>query len=234
MKKHNLVLASFFNTQVDPQKKVYWKSDIKKLDPLINSVIDNKQKIIIFHDCFDNTPTLENCKFIKTFPDNEFVPTVARWKIYLDYLNLNKQNIKNAFCVDSTDVQMLNNPFEIIDKNVLYCGSEYQWKIGDRWLQKRKKLFDIVDYNDVIQIHKSKVMLNAGIVGGNIEMLIRFLIYLTELHELHSRNIKKSLDMPIFNYCVLKYFPNDYITGDLVHTPYRRKIIDSSSWWKHK
>lgn len=234
MKKSNLVLASYFTSQPDPQKNLFWKADINRLYPLIDSVIKKNEKIIIFHDCFDNTHDIKNCEFIRTLPNPYFVPTVARWEIYLDYLSVNSKRIKNVFCVDSTDVQMLNNPFPFINLDILYCGSEYQWKVGDRWLQKRKKNINILDYDNVLDENKNNVMLNAGIVGGHVLLVKDFLEKLTDLHNSNSKKVRKSLDMPIFNYCVMKYFPNNYVTGDIVHTPYRRKITQSSSWWKHK
>lgn len=234
MKKYNLVLASFFNSLPDPQRNIYWESDLTKLYPLINSVISKNEKIIIFHDCFDTIPQIENCEFIKSSPNPDFVPTVARWEIYLDYLNANVENIDKVFCVDSTDVLMLNNPFPFINNDTLYCGSEIQWKIGDRWLQKRRKIIKISDYTDILKLNKNKVMLNAGIVGGDINILLNFLKNLTKLHNLNSKKIKRSLDMPMFNYCMLKYFTNKYVTGDIVHTPYRKRISESTSWWKHK
>lgn len=234
MEKSNLVLGSFFNSQPDPQKNLFWKADINRLYPLIDSVIEKNQKIIIFHDCFDDTPDIKNCEFIRTSPNPDFVPTVARWEKYLDYLSVNSKRIKNVFCVDSTDVEMLNNPFPFINADMLYCGSEYQWKVGDRWLQKRKKVINISDYDNILNENKNNVMLNAGIVGGHVFLLKDFLEKLTDLHNSNSKKIKKSLDMPIFNYCVMKYFSNKYVTGDIVHTPYRRKITQSSSWWKHK
>jgi len=81
---------------------------------------------------------------------------------------------------------------------------------------------------------KGQFYLKCHNIYYNQQWLIDFLEKLTDLHNLNSKKTKKSLDMPIFNYCVMKYFSNKYVTGDVVHTPYRMKITQSSSWWKHK
>jgi len=230
----NYVFASFFNAKKCPQRNVQWSSNYNLLLPLINSVLEKSDaKIIIFHDNLTNLPEVERCFFKKVNISGLYAVTVERWFHYLNELQHNN-NIKNIFMVDSTDVQMLNNPFNRLQKDIIYCGSEYRWCVGDRWLKKRCKKFYIDDYLEVLEKNSDRNMLNAGIIGSNKNTIIQFLTYLTRLHKNHSQNIIKSLDMPIFNYTILKYFQESYITGNQVHTPYKDNINLGESWWKHK
>jgi hypothetical protein len=230
----NYVFASFFNGKKCPQRNVQWSSDPKLLLPLIESVVDKSDAtVVIFYDNLEYIPKIERCIFKKVNISNLYAVTVERWFHYLNEINCNN-DITNLFMVDSTDVKMLNNPFINLAKDQIYCGSEYRWLVGDRWLKKRRKKFHIEDYLQVLEKNSNNTMLNAGIVGSDIKTATKFLEILTRLHRTHSQKIIKSLDMPIFNYTILKYFQKNYITGNQVHTPYKDNIKSGESWWKHK
>jgi len=230
----NYVFASFLNKKNCPQRNIQWPSDYKLVLPLIKTVLKNSNaEIIIFHDNLQNVPNMPRCHFKQVDISQKFAVTVERWFHYLHEIK-NNEKIENLFMVDSTDVLMLNNAFEAMKKNTLYCGSEYRWKVGDRWLKKRTKKFNIIDYNKIINENSNKTMLNAGIVGADRNTIITFLERLTSLHNIHSQDIILSLDMPIFNYTIFKFFKEFYETGSVVHTPYKDNITQSQSWWKHK
>jgi len=206
--------------------------------PLINSVLKNSNAtIIIFHDNFTDLPNIDRCIFKKVDISGLYAVTVERWFHYLKEIKKNSE-IENVFMVDSTDVLMLHNPFPFIEDNIIYCGSEYKWRIGDRWLKKRRKKLDkefyFKDYLNLLEENADNDMLNAGIVGGEKKIIIDFLHTLTELHQKHSKNIDKSLDMNMFNYSILKNFNNRYQTGKKIHTRFKDHEQNGTSWWKHK
>lgn len=234
----NYVFASFFNTINCPQRNFQWQSDYRLLMPLINSVLEKSDAhIIIFHDNLENIPTIDRCIFKKVDISGIYAVTVERWFHYLTELK-NNDNIENVFMVDSTDVRMLNNPFPFIQEEILYCGSEYRWRVGDRWLKKRRKKLDkkfyLDNYLKLLEKNADRAMLNAGIVGAQKKTAQNFLEILTGLHKEHSQNITKSLDMHMFNYAALKYFNEKYETGPKIHTPFKDYQETGNSWWKHK
>lgn len=229
-----LVIASYFNSLPDPQREITWQEAPDDLFPLIDSVVKNGEQIRIFHDCFDNPPIIKNCEWIRVLPTTEYALTVYRWIVYYDYLQNLEYLPDSIFCVDSTDVEMLNNPFELIDDKTLYCGSDQDWKVKNRVLEKKGKIFTAPDYLSVLKENADQQMLNAGIIGGSSEVVLEFLQELVPLHERYSKNIKKSLDMPAFNYVILKFFSSRFITGHPIHTPFKREIYDQTCWWKHK
>lgn len=232
----NVVFASYFNNVPDPQRDVIWNSQPDGLFPLINSVVNKNIQIKIFHDCFNRPPVIENCDWIRVEGTADYTPTVYRWIVYNNYLQRVKTKHEKIFCVDSTDVEMLSNPFSKIEKDTLYSGSEYKWKMRDKPLlkKKKKKLFLAPDFMSIIENYSEQVMLNAGIIGGNVNIVYEFIEKVAGLHKKYSKNLKLSADMPVFNYVALKYFNDKVVTGYPIHTPFTDYCYDYNCWWKHK
>lgn len=228
----NCVFASYFNTKKDPLRKITWSSDVAQVEDLIHSVTNQNVSIKIFHDCFENPPSIDNCEFIKVSLDLNYSTNVYRWFVYLNHIKHN--NYKKIFMVDSTDVIMQKNPFEHINENLLYIGSEFNQIIPHKYLNKRRHLFDIADWKDVMERHLNSSLLNCGICGGEESIVKQFLKILTDTHEKQSYGIKDSLDMPIFNYILYKYFSDQIVTGNPVHTKFKQYEINDTSWWRHK
>lgn len=233
--KH-IVFASYFSSLPDPQRNGVWSNQPEDILPLIYSVTEKGNHIRIFYDCLDNLPIIENCEWIKVDTSSTYTPTVYRWIVYNEYLQQTEAEYEKIFCVDSTDVEMLNNPFTQMEKDTLYCGSEHKWKVKDKPLlkKKKKKLFTAPDFRDVIEKYSEQVMLNAGIVGGDVKIVSEFVEKVAFLHKKYSKNLKLSADMPVFNYVALKYFHDKVVTGYPVHTPFTNYYYDFSCWWKHK
>lgn len=232
----NCVFASYFNSLPDPQRNRVWSNQPEDVLPLIYSVTEKGIHIKIFYDCLDNLPIIENCEWIKVDASLTYTPTVYRWIVYHEYLQKVEAEYGRIFCVDSTDVEMLKNPFTKMEKDTLYCGSEYRWKVKDKPLlkKKKKKLFTAPDFRDIIEKHSQQVMLNAGIVGGDSQIVYEFLEKVCELHKTYSKGKKLSADMPVFNYVALKYFNSKIVTGYPVNTPFTDNFYDYDCWWKHK
>jgi len=229
----NVVLASYFNTKNDPLRKTSWPSDVTQVKNLIDSVVDKNASIKLFHDCFENPPVIDNCEFIKVPFDENYSTNVYRWLVYLDHIKQN--NYEKIFMVDSTDVVMQTFPFDHIKNDLLYIGSEFKKTIPHQYLNKRQHLFDIPDWTDVMEQHAKNPLLNCGICGGEVIIIKKFLKMLVESHTKQSYGVKDSLDMPIFNYILYKYFSNQITTGEPVHTKFKRHETNNTScWWKHK
>lgn len=231
----NIVLATYLTHQKDPQRRRFWKKDHKDLLPLINSVTSKGVEIKIFHDCFDNPPKIERCGWIRVPPNNDYLPTVSRWFEYLKYLKGLDQLPTAVFMVDSTDVEMLKNPFDEIEDGVLYCGCEQQNSTDNPYLRNKERYIKISDYKQEINKYNKETLLNAGICGGTSSIVIQFLTKLTEYHSQTSfKNPATSLDMPIFSYTARKHFTSALKYGDQVNTRFRKDERNNTSWWKHK
>jgi hypothetical protein len=228
-----VVLASYFNHKDDPQRKTVWEPDHTKLLPLIHSVIEHGIDIKIFHNCFDNLPILDRCEWIEVEADQRYTPNILRYVKYLEYLP-NHPEYTKIFFVDSTDVEMLKNPFDQLKQGVLYVGDE-RMKVGNDWMQRTQgQYLKIPDYKTIIDKYKGEPLLNCGIIGGDRETVLRFLGQLTQTHEQYSRNLSSSSDMSVFNYTILKHFKDIIEHGPHVNTRFKQYERNDISWWKHK
>lgn len=232
----NLVFASYFTGTKDPQRNTTWASTPKNLIPLIESVVDHK--LVIFHDCFDEVPDFEHCSWVKANDDltGVYSASVLRWFRYLRYLNELEQKPEKLFMVDSTDVIMLSNPFDQMVSDTLYCGDENKTTTGCGWLRRKASKFTAPDFYQVTQSHKHERLLNAGLVGGYIDICLEFLSLLTNYHLQYNTvtDASESMDMPGFNYTVWKHFASRLIHGHPVNTGFKDNQFDYTKWWKHK
>lgn len=234
MFKNPVVLASYFNYKEDPQRKIKWNCDYSKVLTLVKSVVEKEININIFNDCFEDTPYFEKCSWEKIKVNTSFNPNVFRHFVNLDYLKKNKENISFVFMVDSTDVEMLKNPFPEMKDGLIYVGSELQ-KVGCKWMQENQGQFlKITDYNEIIEKNKNETLINCGIIGGEVSVIINFLEKLTSYHSEYSRNLVSSSDMSIFNYTIWKHFKEKIEYGTKVNTKFKKNERNEVSWWKHK
>lgn len=208
----------------------FWKNDYTLILPLIKSVLKNGSNIVIFHDCFENIPTIDGCLWIRVDNNGEYVPTIHRWFVYYEYLK--KHKFSNLFMVDSTDVLMLKN--HNINNNTLYCGSEFNNKFLCSYVEKKIKHIKILDFDKILDQYKDHTLLNAGIVGGDYNTCLNLLEKLTECHSQFSKNIKISLDAPILNYIIFKYFKDNINYGHHINTRFCHNENNNISIWKHK
>lgn len=230
----NVVLASYFNANKDPQRNIYWDNDYSLLLPLINSVTQHGIEIIIFHDCFTDLPNIDKCRWEKVEQINSYVPSIVRWFHYLSYLS--NTNFDRVFMVDSTDVVMLKNPFDSIKPTQLYIGTEYNNTWRHPYLKNKDRYIHLPDYKDIKNKSIDEILLNCGVCGGYADIVIDFLTMNTIYHSNTSHNIiNVSLDMPVFNYTLRKHFNDILYIGDKVNTKFKEYEVDNTiAWWKHK
>lgn len=235
MFENKFVFASYFNHKPDPQRQITWDDDYTRVLLLIASVITQDVGIKIFHNCFKNPPELKNCEWIYVEPDQRFTPNVVRWMIYHEYLKNNQNFIRGVFMVDSTDVQMLKNPFRnSLEHDVIYCGSEER-KVENDWMRYTQEQFlNISDYRKIIEANANKRLVNCGICGGRTDIILKFLEKLVEYHQKHSMYLDSSSDMSVFNYTVWKHFSKNLRVGEEINTRFKGNEFNNVAWWKHK
>lgn len=128
--------------------------------------------------------------------------------------------------VDATDVEIINKiKFDNTD-NVLFCGDEPS-TINNVWLKKHHTADFLKDfYKD----YSYKTLLNAGIVGGSIGVVLEFLEMFISEYELNNNN--QLTDMALFNFIAYKMPRIEH--GIKVNTIYKKFEYNNISWFKHK
>ncbi len=228
-KRKGVVIASYFTGSPDPQRGEYWESNMSKINDLIKSCQKQKVDYIIFHDSLNQSGK----NFIKVDTPKDFTPNVYRWIVYEQYLS--KLDYEAFFFVDSTDVEVLQTPFDSMTDDTLYVGCEHGEKMSNFWMQKRQEPFvKIGDYRQIKRRNLHEVLLNAGVVGGDRETVEEFLKTISGLHSKYSKGLKQSVDMATFNYTCQKYFKEKLCYGIRVNTRFKRNERNDISWFKHK
>ena len=137
---------------------------------------------------------------------------------------------------------MLKNPFEDLLFNHhpqhIFCGDEPQILAND-WMQKhcthlRK---NVLNFEEFEKRYSQSILLNCGIIGGEIFIMKSFIEKLSQLHQLHNVNNPTAYtgDMGGFNYIVRTFFNEKIIHGKPVNTifkAYENHRIDC--WFQHK
>lgn len=229
--KRNIILTCLFSNLDDPQRPTPMKADKAILKPLVDSM--NGQEIVILTDGIE--PSKEgNVEFIKveTFVRNVYF---QRWVSYYRYLLEHRDSIGKVFITDGSDVVMLRNPFEKMKDGVLYVGDEPNIT-GCEWMVKNHPHKDLQEFI----IGNTDVLLNAGLCGGSIDIVIEFLnkflsFYFQSVSDSHFRKLPGcGVDMGVFNYIARKHFEGRLVHGTQVNTVFKAEKPNDVSWFQHK
>lgn len=224
----NTVLTSYFTTIPDPQRGTKWECDINALNPLIDSIKQHSYKVLT-----DSVTSKANPNFVHM--PVSINPYFQRWVSYREYLIKNKDNIGFIWCVDATDVIMLNDPFPHMRSDTLYTGDE-PGTLNNIWLKAHHKHPTLQNMMTKWRTHP---LLNAGILGGHIDIVIDFcgkmIDYYTQFEEdaklrrVHGAGLT---DMAVFNLVAYGHFKP--VHGRQITTVFKAEQLQSLAWWKHK
>lgn len=158
-------------------------------------------------------------------------PYLQRWFDYYEYLKVHPE-IKYIWCVDGTDVLMLNSPWIHMKKGVLYVGHESEI-VNCSWLRDKNKSNLIHDF---IAKYADRTLVNAGVVGGDRATILAFLRKQTETIKTLLETEDLQSDMGVFNYTVYTFFSNKVRYSKRITTVFKQYQINPRprSWWKHK
>jgi glycosyltransferase involved in cell wall biosynthesis len=228
-----VILTAYFTLQKDPQRELNWSKGAEGLSALIESCINLRVKLVVFYDSINqdfidlNESAL--IQFIRIKPFKEYSTNVYRRIVFYEYLKL--KHHPKVFMVDSTDVEVLKYPFDLIKEGVLYVGDEMK-VLKNKWIIEQFERASI-DYDDIMDKYGDNQLLNAGIIGGSYDIALEFLAKNTDIHTKYSRGVEKSTDMAVFNYVVFSFFNERYEHGDHINTPFKfNKYTDAI--FKHK
>lgn len=229
----NVFLTCWFNNKKDPQRNLFKPADFEKVRLMIESSNSCGIKVILFHDCFNNetikkyeSDLLEFIRPNQNVQDTPFSTNDFRFLVYLDYLKSNQ--IDNVFMLDASDIIVKNNPFNNIQKNKLYVGCE-------AWITKEKQTFsDRVKSTFGKVYYGDKLILNAGILGGNKTLLLPLLEQMKKVFD--EKKHMHNINMPVFNKCIRDLFSDkEIITKDPVCSNWKKyENHREDVWFIHK
>lgn len=211
-----------------------------------DSIINLKMRGIIFHNSFSS----ETCKkkqneyisFEKIEYDSRFNPNVYRYIVYDDYLQKQHQSINNIFLTDISDVVLVQNPFShpfyYQNLNAIFCGDEPK-TLDNEWMQAHSEHLrsKITNYAQYEEKYCNSTLLNCGIVGGNINVMIEFIRKLSNIHRLYNTDNKTAYtgDMGAFNYLIHSEFEDRYLHGIPINTEFKAyQTHRTDCWFRHK
>jgi hypothetical protein len=219
-----MVLTCYFTAVADPQGRSWDANNMQgQIKPLWDS-LSGKSNAIVFYDGNGAICRIN--------------PYFQRWITYRDYLIKHRRELKFIWCVDATDVEMLRDPFPGMEEGVLYVGDEPD-TLSSVWLNKHHRHPKLLKK---FQYFANCPLLNAGIVGGDIETMIAFTGLMIDTYQECEHDAKLKgipgaglTDMGVLNYVADERFFKLVSHGPHVNTKFKAYETDNKiAWWKHK
>jgi hypothetical protein len=220
--------------------------DYSQVKDWVNAIKDLNLNAILFHNNFSEKTIAknqdENVAFIKIEHDVQYNPNVFRYFVYRDYLQHYGQTIRQVFLTDVSDVVVVKNPFtdEIFlqHPDTIFCGDEPKL-LNNEWMHAHSSHLrsKIGDYSSFESDFKDEILLNCGIIGGEVNIMKFFLDELCLLHEQFNRANKTAYtgDMGTFNYVARRKFNLQLYHGFPVNTVFKGYEKERTDcWFRHK
>lgn len=231
-RKQDILLTSYFTGVPDPQRGAKWSFSTDTIAPLLKSL--KGANLVVLNDFGKNE--VEGTVTYRSV-ETHINPYFQRWVSYRQYLIANQGSLGKVFCLDATDVELLRDPFKHMQKGILYTGDEVD-TVGCEWLRKHHQNPELVKFIDA---NAGKQLLNAGLLGGDVDTVIEFAKYMIDFYasaESQAFYEKKPgagmTDMGAFNYVAYTKFGDRLKHGLEVNTPFKANQVNGLSWFKHK
>jgi hypothetical protein len=221
-------------------------NDYSLIEKWASSITALKLHGIIFHNSFSSETVAKYSNEFITFEEVAYNPSynlsVYRYFVYLDFLLKNHHEIESLFITDSTDVEVVINPFEqpLFKNNptALFCGDE-PTTLNNEWMMNHSTHFrnQITAFAAYEEKFANDTLLNCGVIGGSITTMKALLDELVDFHSQFNQNNKTAYtgDMGALNYIARNQFNNQVIHGAPVNTIFKGYESDNNScWFRHK
>lgn len=121
--------------------------------------------------------------------------------LLLNYLKLYRRSLDKVILSDTLDVVFLNpGVFEYMEDDTLYIGDE-PTNLGIEWIIENSKCILIEpSIREWFNANRHLQLLNTGLIGGNVEVVIDILEQMQELIMNYCRRVDSGYDMFILNY----------------------------------
>lgn len=243
----NLIVACHITGVYDVNRRsVLADDDYLLVKNWVESVTELGLNGLIFHNHFSESTcekfTSELISFQRISYKPEWSPNVYRYLIYRDYLNQHAKEIENIFLTDINDVVVIQNPFLeplfMSNPGFIFCGDEPK-KLNDEWMVAHSEHLrsQILDYSLYEEKHKNDILLNCGIIGGDIHVMQDFIEKLALIHEHYNvSNVSAYTgDMGAFNYLMRTKYEGRVLSGWPVNTEFKAYQVNRKDcWFRHK
>lgn len=247
IKKRDYIFGSLLTGVYDVNRKeTLNKNDFSLIQKWYDSIVSLKMDAIIFHNSFSKELIAQHSnqyiQFIQVDYDQKLNPNIYRYFIYQEYLKQYSSEIANLFVTDISDVEVICNPFvnDGFTKNTnhLFCGDETEI-LDNEWMRNhcahlRNLVPGFIQYEEQ---NKSAPLLNCGIIGGKLNIMLQLFDQMVELHKLYSytNTTEYTLDMGVFNYAARTLFANKLMHGAPVNTVFKKyESHRKDCWFRHK
>lgn len=231
--KESILLTCYITNVTDTQNgRGKWTPNKADLAQLIASL--KNTRLVVLTDCFESG--IEG-KVEYVNVSTAINPYFNRWILYRQFLMQNRHLYANAFCIDATDVEVLNEPDWANLGDFLHVGDEDE-QVECKWLKDnhRNPVF-----NELFTRYGRHQLLNAGIIGGPVDRLIEFTrqlidcyVFAKEAEHTQKKPAGDYTDMAMFNYILYTNFTGKFQHGRQVNTKFKGDERNSYSWFKHK
>lgn len=227
----DVVLTEYFANIIDVQRNTAWEPREDQIYPLRDSVaaVAPEAEFVVLHNCFDGFGE-------RVEVGSDMSPYWQRWISAYHYL-IRNPDIRNVWHVDATDVELLRNPFPVMEPGLIYVGDEAS-RVGIPWMYNMHPAQFLQQF---FRANGNKVLLNCGLIGGSradVMELFRTMIGVYGQNK-HEVGFKRSLtvgetDMGVFNYVVHGSMAHRISHGPHVNTVFKKYQDNGKAWWKHK
>lgn len=243
----NVIFASLFTGVYDVNRnELLPADDFQIIQKWCESIQKLNLRGVVFHNNFsEETIQKANSKhiqFVKVDFDKRLNANVYRYLVYLDFLKKNQDSIQHLFMTDIADVEVVRNPFKELlftqQPDSLFCGDEEE-KLNNSWMFEHcTHLRALVPgFLEFEKENQSQTLLNCGVIGGSIQVIMPFLELLSQIHLEYTISNKTpfTLDMGAFNYIARTYFKERLIHGYPVNTRFKSyESTREDCWFRHK
>jgi hypothetical protein len=216
------VLTCLLTSEPDPQRGRRWASDSGVLGTLRDSVVAHDRHLVVLHDGLTDRDG-DLTTFTPVPPGGN--PYWVRWAHYADWLARHPE-AEWVWCVDGSDVEMLNDPFGRMRPDRLYVGSEEELIGGRRggpWLHRGAT----PEVRGWLAANPDLPILNMGVLGGHRDIMQE------AAGALAARAGESDWEIGAFQPIAYEQFAGRVVTGPMVHTRFHANER-TAAWWRHK
>ena len=227
------VLCCYFVGIVDPQRGEGWVANPSELTVLVESV-DTVAPMALL--AILNNASIDPGLGGVDMPTGNVSPYWQRWISLYQFLMCNP-HLRNVWCVDATDVELLRNPFDSMEPGVLYVGDEQGTNLGIPWMFSNHPSRNLQLF---FRQNAHAPLLNCGVLGGSREIVMEFIRKLLVAYANNREDMKYKrdasvgeTDMGLFNW-IAHTMRHRIIHGPAVTTKFKAFKDNGTAWWRHK
>jgi hypothetical protein len=199
--RESVVMGAYLNSKIDDQRKHQWKAIPEVIATWRDSARNAGFEPILFTDCFK--PGQATHRQVYTRPQRLENIYNHRFAAFRDYLTKHKEYFDFVLLTDTTDVEIFAYPE--MEADTIYIGSE-PWT---DWIYTQPM---------PAKMHRQPLLLNCGIIGGHISIILPFLNDMCDF----MKGQQKIADMASVNHILQVEKKYNFVTGHPLHTVFKK------------